>query len=399
MKWPPGLCENENGIFADTAETPPGGGSMGLAHLDRLAGLNRSLPMTGRVALVHEDLARRFGFVHRLAVAVLDEKRGTVKTYVASGVRSPLVRYEIPLAEAPSLRRVIESGLPRLIQDLSVLGEGKEHTRAIRSGGFASSYTVPVHLDGRPLGAVFFDSKQSGAFPENLLDDLDLYAHLVADMVARERETADVLLAAMRTAGEVVHLRDPETGAHLERMARYSRLVARTLMGPGAHGLEDEFIEDMFLFAPLHDVGKIGISDEILLKPDRLTRTEFDVMKTHTTQGRQMVARILDNFGLEAVHGTEMLLRIPESHHETMDGRGYPYGLAGEEIPLEARIVAVADVFDALVSKRPYKEAWPFEDACEALRSLAGSKLDRECVRALLDRVEDARQISCRFVG
>ena len=151
------------------------------------------------------------------------------------------------------------------------------------------------------------------------------------------------------------------------------------------------------MFSPLHDIGKIGIPDEILLKPNELNDSETEVMHTHANLGKRMVDEILANFGLENIEHVDMLRNIAEFHHESVNGKGYPNGIKGEQIPLEARIVAVADVFDALTSARPYKNAWSNEDAIAELEKLAGEKLDRDCVNALIQNLDKVEQIQEQF--
>ena len=169
-------------------------------------------------------------------------------------------------------------------------------------------------------------------------------------------------------------------------MSRYSRLIARSLAE--RYQLNDDYIEHIFMFSPLHDIGKIAIPDRILLKPDKLTEDEMHVMRTHPMRGQEMIADLLANFGLQNTEHVDMLRNIAVYHHEAVNGRGYPEGKAGEDIPLEARIVAVADVFDALTSQRPYKEAWGNDRAFEMLTKMSGEQLDRECVEALLSQRE-----------
>ena len=177
------------------------------------------------------------------------------------------------------------------------------------------------------------------------------------------------------------HYRDPETGAHLLRMAGYARLAAANLR------LSTEEQDDIHDAAPLHDIGKIGIPDHILLKPGRLDDAEMEIMRTHPLIGAQILK-----------DGTSRLIRngavIALSHHEKFDGSGYPHGLKGDEIPLYGRIVAVADVFDALTSSRPYKAAWSIEKATDWLKQNAGSHFDPACVEALL---KDMGQILAIF--
>jgi HD-GYP domain-containing protein (c-di-GMP phosphodiesterase class II) len=195
----------------------------------------------------------------------------------------------------------------------------------------------------------------------------------------------------------MVHYRDPETGGHLDRMARFSRLIAQDLAKNGIYKITDEFIEWVYAFSPMHDVGKIGIPDNVLLKPGKLNIEEFEVMKTHTLKGKAIINSMIENFNLESFDGIDILRNIATCHHETMDGQGYPFGLKNGEIPLEARIIAVADIFDALTSKRPYKAAWSNEEAFSLLERLAKDKLDQNCVLALMRNQDKILEIQAKF--
>lgn len=198
-----------------------------------------------------------------------------------------------------------------------------------------------------------------------------------AEIRAREQE----LLFRMSRAAE---FRDPETGAHIQRMAHYSALIAARL------GLGDAVCELLLQAAPMHDVGKIGIPDYILLKPGRLTPEEFEVMKNHARLGHELL-RESGSRMLQA--GAEIAL----SHHEKFDGSGYPLGLAGEAIPLNGRIVAVADVFDALTSERPYKKAWELDRARAFLEEGRGQHFDPACVDAFLAAWAEVLAVRERF--
>lgn len=198
-----------------------------------------------------------------------------------------------------------------------------------------------------------------------------------AEIVERERETVLRLSKA-------AEFRDPETGAHILRMAHYSKLIAAGL------GLSADDQELLLEAAPMHDIGKVGIADKILLKPGRLDREEFEVMKQHATLGFELLkgsaSRVLQA-GAEIARG----------HHEKFDGSGYPAGIKGTDIPIFSRIVAVADVFDALTSERPYKKAWSLEAAADFLEAGSGSHFDPDCVRVFLSAWEGVLEIRARF--
>jgi len=197
------------------------------------------------------------------------------------------------------------------------------------------------------------------------------------EIVRRERET----ILRLSKAAE---FRDPETGAHIQRMAHYSWLIAVRL------GLPPEHQRLILEAAPMHDVGKVGIPDHILLKPGRLDPAEFDIMKQHPVIGHQILAGSSSPL-------LNMAAVIAMSHHEKFDGSGYPYGIAGEAIPLVGRIVAVADVFDALTSARPYKLAWDVDTAVELMRTQRGIHFDPQCVDAFLERFDEVLAVRQRF--
>lgn len=178
--------------------------------------------------------------------------------------------------------------------------------------------------------------------------------------------------------------RDPETGAHILRMANYCRLISEVMELPW------EQQDIIFRASPMHDIGKVGIADDILLKPGRLTPEEFEQMKAHTTIGQA----ILRNSPSQLL---AVAAEIAISHHEKFDGSGYPNGLKGEQIPLTGRICAVADVFDALTSARPYKEPWPVEKAQEFIRENAARHFDPRCVDAFFERFDEALEIKARY--
>lgn len=189
----------------------------------------------------------------------------------------------------------------------------------------------------------------------------------------REQET----LLRLAKAGEY---RDEDTGNHIIRMAKYSRLIAEKI------GLTQDHCDLIEVAAPMHDIGKIGIPDHILLKPGKLTADELVIMRTHPVVG----FRILQDSPSKYL---KLGATIALSHHEKYDGSGYPYNLKHEEIPLEARIVALADVYDALTSIRPYKPAWTTEAAIEFVNSNKGSHFDPQCVDAFISQLSEIKQI------
>jgi HD-GYP domain-containing protein (c-di-GMP phosphodiesterase class II) len=191
----------------------------------------------------------------------------------------------------------------------------------------------------------------------------------VEDLKRAAEENRALFLGSIQMLAGAVDEKDPYTRGHSDRVTRYSLLIGKELK------LATDFMETLQISAQLHDVGKIGIEDRILKKPGALTAEEFEVMKTHTTKGANILRPVTQL--------AEMLPGI-ELHHEALDGRGYPYGLQGDQIPLLARVIAVADTFDALTTNRPYQHAHTPEEAFKIIQNLAGKRLDPEPVAALM---------------
>ncbi|MDB5862809.1 MAG: response regulator-like protein [Betaproteobacteria bacterium] len=211
---------------------------------------------------------------------------------------------------------------------------------------------------------------------QQLADEAFRNGQAALEIAARERETLLCLsLAAER--------RQPETHEHFVRLGNYAQLIGLRM------GLTPQEAELLRLAAPLHDVGKLGIPDHILLKRGKLTEAEWEVMRQHTVMGAEILGQ-----------GESPILkagaRIAISHHENFDGSGYPYGLKGDAIPLFGRIVAVADVFDALTSAKPYKRAWDVDRALSVMKDSTGSQLAPDCMQAFLDVIDDVLAIKAR---
>lgn len=366
-------------------------------HRDLLDDLNKPLPLKDKIISAHRSIQQKFPFIARIAIALYDPETRILKTYLhSSGEDEPLAHYQSTLENAPSLKEILDKGLPRVVNNLVTFESGAhEHTQRIGRQGYAASYTMPMFHSGEFIGFLFFNAYQTDVFTEKVLSILDIYGHLISLMVINELSTFKVMSAALKTTSHITHLRDPETGSHLDRMSRYSRLIAETLADK--YDLDDAYIEHIFMFSPLHDIGKISIPDSILLKPGPLNAMERSIMNTHTHIGRQMIDDMISNFGLDSIHHLDILKNIAEFHHEAVNGSGYPSGKTSDEIPLEARIVAVADVFDALTSRRPYKDAWSNAKAFDTLKLLAGETLDLDCVNALIENRQKVESIQQQF--
>ncbi len=241
-----------------------------------------------------------------------------------------------------------------------------------------------------------------GLVPVATRDEFGVMAHhtnrMVASIRARTeelRKTRDVTILGLASLAET---RDNETGAHILRTQRYVRALARHLAAhPGfADALDEETVDLLYKSAPLHDVGKVGIPDAILLKPGKLDEGEFEIMKTHAALGAEAI-RVAERELGEGASFLRFAREIAATHHEKWDGSGYPAGLAGDAIPVSGRLMAVADVYDALISKRVYKPAFSHEEAKDIILEGRGSHFDPDVVDAFGAIEESFREIAADF--
>jgi len=222
---------------------------------------------------------------------------------------------------------------------------------------------------------------------------------LEAEVGRRTREVVAIQDVTIHILASLAETRDSDTGNHITRTQLYVKALAQHLSSNPKFSaqLTDSHIQMLFKSAPLHDIGKVGIPDRILLKPGRLDPEEFEIMKTHTTLGYDAIAHAETRLGIQ-VGFLSMAKDIALSHQEKWDGSGYPHGLAGEAIPLSARLMAVADVYDALISRRVYKEGMSHEKAVVIIGEGRGSHFDPDLVDAFMSLHEAFRQIAARFV-
>ena len=353
--------------------------------------------ISSKLNAIRLELRDSFPSLNRISVAVYHEERGILQTYVYSEEKdSHLQNYEARLADCNSLLKLAAEGEPRIVNDMSIFDNSThKHSQTIKSAGYQASYTMPMLVDGQLLGFIFANSYTKNVLTGELLQRLKLVTQLIESWISLDFYRVGVLKSTIASMKMVADKRDPETAEHQLRMANYSLLIARKLADK--YGLNDVQIANMYLYFPLHDLGKIAIADNILLKPARLNSEEFSVMKTHTTAGADLVTKLIALYNLTDIPYISMLTNIIRFHHEKLDGSGYPDGLRGDEIPIEARITMVADIFDALTSVRPYKSAWSNEAAFCELRRLAGKELAKDCIDALYSEPEQILAIQKQY--
>jgi putative two-component system response regulator len=285
---------------------------------------------------------------------------------------------ELARTEAPQLilLDVMMPGLSGL--DVCRTLKAQEATRAIPVIFVTALADVQDESQGFEVGAVDYISKPIS--PPIVRARVRTHLSLV-----RAEELRETRLQIVQRLGRAAEYKDNETGWHVVRMSHYTQILAL------AAGYSEAQAEDLLHAAPMHDVGKLGIPDAILRKPGALDEGEWEIMKRHPLIGAEILGQ----------HETGLLgiaCRIAVAHHEKWDGSGYPEGLAGEAIPEEARIVAIADVFDALTSVRPYKPAWPVEKAVEMLREQAGKHFDPRLVELFIAQLPAVLEVRERFL-
>ena len=307
---------------------------------------------------------------------------------VTSTFRNPLLALDEARMRAFDLV-LVDYNMPEM-DGVTVIRQlrGIEHYAQVPIVMITSEVSDAVRLTALDAGATDFLDKRIGRVELRVrLRNLVRLATAVRRLDDQASWLAGEVEKAVRTLREreaeiifrlslAVEYRDNDTGDHTWRVARYSQIMDEAL------GLDDELCRRVYLAAPLHDVGKVAIPDGVLLKPGRLDAEEFALIRTHAAIGRHILGG--SNCALIG-----LAAEIAESHHERWDGGGYPRGLSGEAIPLAARIVAVADVFDALTSERPYKAAMPLDEARACIAAESGRHFDPACVAAFLSRWDE----------
>ena len=330
-------------------------------------------------------------------------------------------RYRVKVANngERALRIAAETPPDLILLDIMMPGiDGYEVCRQLKASGATSE--VPVifltakaeiedETHGLELGAVDYITKPIS--PPILLARVhthlqlkgaadflrDKSAFLEQEVAKRTREVQAIQDVTIMVLASLAETRDNDTGNHIRRTQLYVRALALQLRSHPrfSASLTERTIEMLFKSAPLHDIGKVGIPDHILLKPGRLTPEEFEIMKTHTTLGRDAIVQAEQRLDMK-VEFLNFAKEIAYSHQEKWDGSGYPLGLAGDAIPVSARLMALADVYDALINKRIYKEAIGHEEACSIIAEGRGAHFDPDMVDAFLAIEGEMREIARR---
>ena len=301
-----------------------------------------------------------------------------------------------------SLEHLLHTGEARIINDLNEYTADKPlkpYNKVILEAGIKASISLPLKVSGEPVGIIFFSSNTCNAYKEEHLIFLRTLANSIAISLNQNIFINDLLYSSILALAKLAEARDEDTGEHLDRMKIYTHEIARLLYENKKYPdqITLEFIDQIERFSPLHDIGKVGIRDGILLKPGKLTPEEFQVIKTHTLIGEDVLKKSSNNLLRSGRHFFDMAIDIVVGHHEKFDGTGYPYGVSGHDIPLAARIVMVADVLDALTSKRVYKQPIDIDISIKMMDAEKGKMFDPDIIDALFEGKDDILAIYGKY--
>ncbi|MBR0419358.1 MAG: HD domain-containing protein [Erysipelotrichaceae bacterium] len=344
-----------------------------------------------------------FGWLLTVYEPIVDS-RGITQAYACVDISME----EVTLNEISFLVKVISMFLGFFLMIITI-------------GLWLAEYNLILPINTMSLAAMRFAYKNEGEIEENadrfkdlrittgdeienLYDSFSMTIEETVKYIAETQKQAQAINKMQNglilVLADMVESRDQCTGDHVRKTAAYCRVILDHLRKQGLYPelLTDDYIEDVVNSAPLHDIGKIKVPDAILNKPGKLTDEEFNEIKKHTIAGKEIIEQAIDLVAADSSYLKEAK-NLATYHHEKWNGKGYPYGLDGEDIPLSARVMAVADVFDALVSKRSYKEPFSFEKAMEIIEEGSGNHFDPKIVEAFKAEVDEVRRISETFMG
>jgi len=340
----------------------------------------------------------KYGWLLTVYEPVFDSK-GQCQCYVGVDISMPRLRATERIFQAEMISLFL--GFSMLITVLSIWLADKRVIRPINSIAAATTAFARRSGDAHREGLAAIESLniETGDEIENLYHAVASttkeVVENISDIQKKNEQITRLQSGLIMVLADMVESRDKCTGNHVRNTAAYVRLILDRMRKDGMYPelLTDDYIEDVVSSAPLHDVGKIKVPDALLNKPGKLTEEEFAVMKQHTIAGGEIIDSAIDQVAGDS-HYLNEAKKLTLYHHERWDGKGYPYGLKGEDIPLSARVMAVADVYDALVSRRSYKEGFPVDKALTIIREESGTHFDPDVVKAFLECQDQARDIA-----
>lgn len=366
--------------------------------LNQLAAQDLSLIL--KLDSIYEHVLDSYPQMSRFSVALMGEN--SVSNYYVKDTMADVGRYDFEqheLRDNSSLTSIAYTANIRIISDLRKMFQ-TDRIRELIGLGHRSSYTYPISYQGKTIGFIFVNAKETGFFSRcDVERDFAYLAQVVANQFIQLFESQRHFQASLEIALKMGHARDPETKEHLTRMGMYSELLARFL-STSLSEISHQFIHRIRLYAPFHDIGKYLIPDDILYSDRRFTPEERAVMNNHTIYGEEIIDEVVQLSGTKTVSEGEIqfIKNIVRHHHECFNGKGLPDALRSDSIPLEARIVTLADVFDALLSKRAYKPAWELSEVIEYIKLQKGKMFDPMCVDVLLANLDQFMEIRSKYL-
>jgi HD-GYP domain-containing protein (c-di-GMP phosphodiesterase class II) len=365
---------------------------------DNNSSLDKSL--NEHLCTIHEEIRQDIPAIARIAFALYDEPTGNLKTYADSNsapLDSFLTHYEYPLDLLPSLKECSENGTIRHLDNIpEILHVDNQHNQWLLSQGFGSSLAAPTYSDDHFIGFIFFNAYESNSFRPEVLSHLLPYLDRIRKIATHEYELVHTVLDAVEYALKRVPKLHNQIRNHQHRVYYFTEFIAKGVADK--YQLDDEVIDNITQFSRFHDIGKLSLPPKLLLKPTSLAAMERVQITDYIAKGVDIVDRIIDSSG-QSSHSCLLILKEIISHHQEMlDGSGYPLGLVGEQIPISSRIITVANIFDALTSHRPYKQASSVPYALLELEKMVrANKIDAACVDALRDKQDFLHEIICRY--
>jgi len=373
--------------------------------IELISNLNKDVSFDGILNYIYSSFSEFIPYSH-IGIALLADNGKTLEA--SYGISDPALE-DLPKKLAgikadiskTSLENIIINGTPRVINDLETYTKNKDakYNKILIQHGIKSSITLPLKINQKPVGIIFFSSIYKNTYKKEHIAFLEILSDSISISLNKNIFIDELLYSTLLALAKMAESRDEDTGNHLDRMKIYSAKIAEYLLEDHIYNdvITVSFIKDIERFSPMHDIGKVGIRDGILLKSGQLTDEEFKEMKKHANYGAEVLRIAEGNIAKQSHSMFKMGIEIAESHHEKWNGTGYPSKKAGKDIPLSARIVAVADVLDALTSKRPYKKAFPFEESFNLIIEGKGNHFDPNIINTLIKHKEDIYNLYMSF--
>jgi HD-GYP domain-containing protein (c-di-GMP phosphodiesterase class II) len=364
---------------------------------DQATNMDRSqftATLNSHIADVHSRIRQKIPAIDRISFALYDSKTKVLKTYADSTLAGePLVHYEFPLENVPSLKACAECKTDRLVhQAESDLKKESGHSQWLARQGFNSSLASPTYYHDDLIGFIFINSKQVDVFDTETTHELYPYIDCIKAAASVEYELIHTIIDAANFLLEKNPRHLKQSQDHKERMFHYTQIITKGVAE--VYQLNDEFIDNISQFSRFHDIGKLTLPPSLLTTPCKLAHIDKEKVTQHIDKGVDIIDKLIAQTDYPNHSCLTILREIVAYHHEYMDGTGYPFGLQSADIPISARIITVANIFDALTSHRPYKQAQSVLYALLDLEKMVQQgKLDRHCVNALRYEQQHLNQI------